>query len=378
MSSVGRLIEVMEAIAPARLAEEWDNVGLLVGDAGAGIDGPVLLTIDLNEAVAHEALEREAGAIVAYHPPIFKPVRRLTAAPGEHGRVLLPLIAHGVAIHSPHTALDAAEAGVNDWLLELSVGGSGSIAHRRALTPHPAVDRRQTHKLVVFVPRESVAPVRDAMSRAGAGVIGDYEKCSYMLEGRGTFFGTDATNPAVGEKGRLEEVEEVRLEMVCGAGSVGPAIEALRTAHPYEEPAFDVHRLEPRPDPAVGPGRIGRLRAPTSAREVAARVRDTLAVPGVRVATAGDGVSDRVAVCPGAGAAVLEQAMAAGAGIFVTGEMRHHDVLRALDLGLSVVLAGHTNTERGYLPILADRIRQMEPGFETIVSERDAWPFDVV
>jgi dinuclear metal center YbgI/SA1388 family protein len=378
MGSVGRLIEVMEAIAPARLAEAWDNVGLIVGDPAHDLLGPVLLTIDLNEEVAHEALGRGAGAVVAYHPPIFEPLRRLTAAPGDPGRVILPLVAHGVAVHSPHTALDAAPGGVNDWLLEAVAGGADALASRRALSPHDDLDPTQTHKIVVFIPRSSVAPVRDAMASAGAGVIGDYERCSYMLEGRGTFFGSDATNPAVGERGRLEEVEEVRLEMVCGRGSLARAIEALRGAHPYEEPAFDVHRLEPRPDPTTGPGRVGTLRAPAEARTLAARLRDTLGVPGVRVASCGDGTSDRVAVCPGAGGSLADAAVAAGAGIFVTGEMRHHDVLAALDLGLSVVLAGHTNTERGYLPVLAERLSALEPALEPIVSEHDRWPFEVV
>jgi len=373
MPDIRQLIAAMEAIAPPELAEGWDNTGLLLGDPDRAIDGPILLTIDLTEKVAGEAVGAGAAAVVAYHPPIFKPLDRLTAR-SPRGRALLGLAAARIAVYSPHTALDAAEGGVNDWLLELAAGGP--VDDRRALRPALLADPTQSHKLITFMPRGHVDGVRAAMSAAGAGVIGEYTQCAFGVEGAGSFFGSDETNPAVGESGRLERVEEVRLEMVCPARALAAAIEALRSSHPYEEPAFDVLKLEARPSVGLGAGRSGRLADPTTADGLADRLRRGLGVDHVRVARAGSGPIGTIGVCPGAGGSLVGAAMAAGCDAFITGEMRHHDVLDAVERGLTILLAGHTNTERGYLHVLAERLRAAEGSMETLVSAADRWPFE--
>lgn len=280
-------------------------------------------------------------------------------------------------MYSPHTALDAAAGGVADWLLDRAAGDLERLGTRRAIAAHRGVDAAQTHKVVVFVPVADADRVAAAMSEAGAGRIGDYSRCSYRLAGEGTFLGGDSTNPAVGERGVLERVEEVRLEMVCGTGCLGEAIAALSSAHPYEEPAFDVYALAERPEPGLGAGRVCDLKAPTPAADLAAYLAAELGVERVRLGAEDGAMIDRIAVCPGAGAGLLRESglLSRGEGLlFVTGEMSHHEVLAARSAGCGVALAGHTRTERGYLPVLRDRLADAVGGFDVRVSGVDGWP----
>lgn len=380
MPKVARLIEVMEGIAPTSGAEGWDNVGLLVGDPEREIGGPVVLTIDLTEAVAAEALALGAGAVVAYHPPLFHPIKRITAGDGK-GRTLLGLIGAGVAIYSPHTALDAAEGGVTDWLIDqlAADGGTpGASADRRALTGLATPDPTRTHKVVVFVPEAGATGVRDAMAAAGAGTIGAYRACSFAIPGQGTFFGTESTNPRTGKKGHLETIDEIRLEMVCGQAHLADVVHALRDAHPHEEVAFDIYRMDPAPTRGLGAGRAITLDAPTTPQRLAERLKRNLGLPMVKLGAATEKPITRVGAVPGSGASLLDAAIGAGCELFVTGEMRHHEVLAALDRGCSVILAGHTNTERGYLPVLRERITALELGLDVRVSATDRAPLTPV
>lgn len=360
------LIRAIETVAPPHLAEAWDNVGLLVGSRDDELRGPALLTIDLTDDVLDEAVAMGASALVCYHPPIFRPIRSLSGATRPGAR-LLRAVREGMLIYSPHTALDAATDGVTDWLAD-ALEGSGD---RRALAPHPALHPAQTHKLVTFVPVDALEQVRNALASAGAGRIGGYELCSFTVGGRGSFFGGEGTNPAAGKAGRLEEVEEIRLEMVCPERAVPLAIETLRAFHPYEEPAFDVYKLDPRPDRRVGAGRRVVLDRPASPGELAERVRDYLGLERVRLLEAGDREVTHVGVCPGSGAELIDAAIANECRLFLTGEMKHHELLAARDRGCAVILAGHTNTERGFLPTFAERLRGLLDGADVRVSERD-------
>lgn len=372
--TVGGLVHAMERIAPLGLAEPWDNVGLLVGDAGAALRGPVLLAIDLTDAVLEEAEGAGAGAVVAYHPPIFHAMKRLTAAEPGSRRILRAARA-GIAIYSPHTALDAAPGALCDWLADtLLAGHAGSGADRRALRPSTAGSEEEV-KLVTFVPEAEAARVREALASAGAGRIGRYSLCSFAVRGTGTFLGApEETHPAVGQPGRLEAVEELRLEMVCPRRALPLALQTLRHFHPYEEPAIDAYPLEPRPERGQGPGRRLVLDQPATARELARRVKGALKLPHVEAAIASERPVSTVGVCAGAGASLLEAAAAEGCEVYLTGEMKHHEVLAATGLGMSVILAGHTRTERGYLPRLAGRLATELPGLDVRVSAADTDP----
>lgn len=378
--TVAHLTSAMQRIAPTHLAEPWDQVGLHLGDPAWHIRGPILLAIDLTEAVADEAIRINAGAIIAYHPPFFRPLPRLTTD-NPKARLALRLAGAGIAVYSPHTALDAVPGGVADWLIDqvaTDPARPGAGTQRAALSPHAHLDHAQTHKLVVFIPREHLQPLREALTRTGAGVIGEYDHCAYELEGRGTFRASDRANPTIGKRNTIETVDEVRLETVCPARKLPDIIAALREAHPYEEPAFDLYALEPRPDPSRGPGRILTLDEPATPETLARRLRDNLRIDSVRLATRSDAPITRIAACPGSGVSLLDAAISHGAQLFITGEMKHHEVLDALDRNCAILLAGHTNTERGYLRILREKLLEAEHDFDPRLSIADIWPFSII
>lgn len=380
------LVQLMEAIAPLDYAEDWDKVGLLVGDRSRAIAGPVVLTIDLSQAVMNEAIGMNAGAIIAYHPPIFEPLSRITDATPRQ-RVILRALEHNIAIYSPHTALDAVPHGVTDWLCE-GLSGSTKQGHVagdcRALSPNEHLPSSQEVKIATFVPAASVENIRNALATAGAGRIGKYQLCSFACEGTGTFLGDETSKPATGSAGRLESVREVKMEMVCSKSALALALEILRKFHPYEEPAVDVYELKAQPKRGVGAGRRLTLDKPVTVHDLALRLKAWVGRDQVRYAlaeatgaTAADMVSV-IGVVPGAGGSLSRLARAEGCDVFVTGEMKHHDVLGALNAGMSVVLGGHTSTERGYLPRLREEMVRRSPGLNVVVSGVDKTPLIAV
>jgi len=368
------LVRAMERIAPRRYAEDWDRVGLQVGRPDAELQGPVLLTIDLTERVLGEALQIGASAVVAYHPLIWDPMASITGDTAR-GRIVLGAAEAGVSVYVPHTALDAVPGGISDWLCEVLSGSEepGRIAGDCRSLEAWAPDGAKEVKLVVFVPQDAAERVRNALATAGAGRIGEYELCSFGSPGIGTFRGGESTDPAIGEAGQFETVEEVRMEMVCPRAALPLAIETLKHFHPYEEPAFDVYELASKPERRVGVGRRLVLDQAVELEELADRLKRRLGRARVR-ATAGvfEGREIRsIGVVPGAGESLAGRAVREECELFVTGEMRHHQILDALHHGLGVLLAGHTNTERGYLPRLGERIERELPGVSARLASGD-------
>ncbi|MCA9302594.1 MAG: Nif3-like dinuclear metal center hexameric protein [Phycisphaerales bacterium] len=371
------LMDAMESIAPLKAAESWDKVGLQLGSPARAIGGPIMLTIDLTEAVLAEALALRAGAIVAYHPPIFHPLEKLTDETHTM-RIIRGAAEAGIAIYSPHTALDAAPDGVTDWLCEGISAKPGEAevgtirGDCRALQPSKGGDPDREIKIITFVPREQLDHVRGALGTAGAGGIGNYRLCSFTTPGEGTFFPQEGAHPSIGEVGRLERVQEVRLEMVCSRRALPLAIETLKHFHPYEEPAYDIVELVPEPLRHVGPGRRLVLDQPATMGELGDRLRNHLDRARVRYALVDDDRPFRtIGVVPGAGASLVDLARLEGCEVFITGEMTHHQILAANQAGMNILLAGHTNTERGYLPRLASKLLDRLPKADVHISKAD-------
>jgi dinuclear metal center YbgI/SA1388 family protein len=368
---IGELALALEAIAPSRLAADWDKVGLLMGDPSRPLRR-AMLCIDLTEETLGEALRLKCQAVVAYHPPIFDPLSRLTAW-DPRGALLLKCAERGVALLSPHTALDAVQGGVTDWL-----AGLLGLGERRPIEPAETHRPSEALKVVTFVPAYAVQVVREAMAKAGAGRIGAYTHCSFESPGHGTFRGGEGTKPAVGRRGRLERVEEIRLEMVCGRRERAGIVAAIRATHPYEEPAIEVHRLETDTETAQGHGRVVDLARPIDSTDAARRLRAALRLPSgsIQLVECRRGRKHRrVGVVPGAGFSLLAKAADQGCTLFVTGEARHHDQLAARARGCDLLLAGHTQTERGYLPTLARLLKPHLPGVKLAVSRMDGPPW---
>jgi dinuclear metal center YbgI/SA1388 family protein len=354
------VLAALHRLAPLDLAEEWDNVGLLLGS----LDQPVqrvMTCLTVTAATVAEACQENADLVVTHHPLFYRPVKRITDQTDE-GRLVLSLMRAGIAVYSAHTAYDNAPGGINDQI--------ASILELQSIHPlRPALAERQC-KIVVFVPESDLAKVSDALFAAGAGVIGQYRECSFRLAGTGTFFGTEQTQPTVGQKGRREEVPEWRLEVICPERLVDEAIRALRAAHSYEEPAYDVYPLRPSYRPG-GAGRVGRLPREVTLHMLVEQVRQHWHQEAVRFVGEPERIVRRVAIACGAGRDLLPDALRAAADVIVTGEMRFHDLLAAQAEGLSVILLGHYSSERFAMENLARRLAELLPELTVWASHRE-------
>jgi putative NIF3 family GTP cyclohydrolase 1 type 2 len=273
------------------------------------------------------------------------------------------LLRAGVAVYSPHTAFDNCPGGINDILCR-RIG---------VINPVPLRVREATrqYKLVVFVPDADLGRVSDAVFAAGAGVIGQYNECSYRLAGTGTFYGTPSTNPTVGQKGRREEVAEWRLEVVVPERLLGPVVSAMRKAHSYEEPAFDVYPL--KPVTSGGEGRIGELTGPEMLGDLAKRIRQELGASSVQIVGNLSHPVRKIAIACGAAGEFLSDSIRANADVFITGELRFHDALIARGANIGVILPGHYATERPAVEELAVKLAADWPAITVWPSrvERD-------
>jgi len=364
---VADMCRAMEEIAPSTLAQDWDNVGLLAGDFNAVVRR-VLLTIDLTGPVVEEATRKKIDLIVSYHPPIFKPVSSLRSPGRGMESLMYRCIRGGVAIYSPHTALDAAEGGTNDVLAQLCG------IHQTEPLEYVDAPTESRCKFVVFVPPQHLDKVADSIFEAGAGRIGDYTQCSYRTAGEGTFFGGRDTNPAVGRRGRMEFMEEVRLESVVRTKDLANVIHAMRTAHPYEEPAFDIYPL--KPELVCGIGRCGRLPKATSLEKLARRLQFQIRAKGVQMVGHRNQVVEFVVIVAGAAGSLPFRIPLSDRHVIMTGEIRHHDALTIGRCGCSAIALGHWASERPVLKPLAQRLKGCLPGVSLFVSSADRDPFD--
>ena len=277
---------------------------------------------------------------------LFREVKKIRADLPETG-LLWKLARAGVAIASPHTAFDNTHQGINDLLCQRLglVDVSPSAAGGPLAGPGGRATLAGQFKVVVFTPEPIARRFSSAAFAAGAGQIGAYEQCSFAIPGEGTFFGTEASNPAVGERGRRETVHELRLEFVCPAQKLAAVLAAIRAHHSYEEPAIDVYPLHERPvdaDPLAGVGRIGRLVDPRGLADLAQFVGETLGASPWRWWAIRGGRSQCIAIACGAGDDLLKDAAQAGADVLLTGEARFHRGIEAEALGIGLITAGIT------------------------------------
>ncbi len=307
------VIDVLNEAYPPRLAQEWDSVGLVCGDPAEPVES-VTVAVDATADVLAEV--PDGGLLLAHHPLLLRGVDTV-AADTAKGALVHRLIRTGRALFTAHTNADAASPGVSDALAEtLGVAVDG------VLSP---VSQPDLDKWVVFVPLPNVNAVREAMFAAGAGHIGDYSHCSWSVSGTGQFIAHDGASPAIGAVGTIERVTEERVEFIAPATLRQPVLSAMRAAHPYEEPAFDVLALADLPG-AAGIGRIGSLAEPEPLSAFVSRVRRALPVTswGVRAAGDPDIAVSRVAVCGGAGDSLLDVVVDADVQAYVTADLRHH------------------------------------------------------
>jgi dinuclear metal center YbgI/SA1388 family protein len=308
------VIAVLDDAYPPGLAHDWDSVGLVCGDPNDIVDS-VTVAVDATAAVVDTVGPR--GLLLAHHPLLLRGVDTVAASSGK-GALIHRLIRAGSALFTAHTNADAANPGVSDALAETLGLTIESVLE--PVFPGPALD-----KWVIFVPGPAADAVRSAVFAAGAGQIGDYSHCSWTVTGSGQFLPAVGATPAIGAVGSLQRLPEDRVEVIAPAALRDRVLAAMRSAHPYQEPAFDVIALAPLPA-GVGTGRIGQVLRPQRFADFVASVRSALPTTtwGVRGSGDPDATVSRVAVCGGAGDSLLAAAAAAGVQAYVTADLRHH------------------------------------------------------
>lgn len=338
------IVGIINKIAPPALAEEWDNVGLQVGDTSAEI-GRIMVALDPGLPAIDAAIQSSCQLLLSHHPFIFKPLKRITSG-DETGRLIQKSIRGGLAVLSLHTNYDTAANGVND-LLARALG-------LEKLSPLRIVKREELLKLVVYIPETHLDAVMAELLQYGV-MQGHYDECSFRAAGIGTFRPLDGAAPFIGTSGKRESVAESRFEILLPKTGLQPALKALYKVHPYEEPAFDIVPLLNEGEFA-GIGRIGLLPAPLAVREFAVQVKQRLSAASVRVVGDLDRQTAKVALCGGSGMSLLHEAVRAGADTFVTGDIKYHEAREAEALGITLIDAGHFATEQLMVAGLATRL----------------------
>jgi len=346
---------VVNELAPLKLAQDWDNVGLLVGDGGRTVKN-VLLTIDATSAVAAEAKRLKTDLIISYHPIIWDGLKAVTV--GGAGAVVHELIASQISVFSVHTALDTVGGGVNDGLADIL-----GIEDAEPIGDFVADPVGGAYKLVVFVPTDAVERVSNAVFAAGAGMMGSYSHCGF---GR--------ARPAIGRKGRLEKVDETRFETIVPGDKLDAVIAAMRQAHPYEMPAFDVLK-QCNTDCKLGLGRIGKLATPMRLSALVDKAKKATGAKAVGMVGPENRMVRKAAVCAGSCGKIIDTVIAAGADLYVTGELKHHQALAAQEAGLSCICLSHSVSERFILKRLAKQLKNRLNSITIRVSKKDADPF---
>lgn len=347
---VKEIAEAIEAVAPLYLQEDFDNAGMQVGDLESEVDGALLCT-DVTEEVVDEAVERGIGLVISHHPLIFHGIKKIIGR-NRVERIVAKALRHGVSIYSAHTSLDNARGGVNYKMAE-KLG----MTDVRILEPQ----RGTLRKLVVYVPTAQADAVEQAMHAAGAGHIGDYDSCSYRLSGEGRYRALEGADPWAGEVGEHHVEPEVRVEVIMHKAQTGAVLRAMLKAHPYEEPAFDVIPLD-NADAYSGSGVVGSIK-PMAALDFLRMTKEAFGTGAVRYSATVDGVTvSRVALCGGAGSFLVPAAIASGAQVMVTGDVKYHEFQ---DAAPSIILAdiGHYESEHFTKEIFCDIIKKKNPNF---------------
>lgn len=362
------VVGMLHKLCPPTLAEDWDNVGLQVGDPGRIID-KILVCLDAEGLAVEEAKRLGAQLIIAHHPLIFRPLKRISPTDAT-GKIIFSAIQNDIAIASAHTNLDRAVDGLNDWL--------AATLNLSATVPLEAPATDQFAKIVVYVPEGYENEVMNALFAAGAGSIGEYDRCSFRVSGTGSFRGSATTDPFIGTPGVFEETKEYRLESIVPRSAVGKAVERLVKAHPYEEVAYDVIPLA-NTTSGVGLGRVGRLPEPLPLEAFAAKVKEVLGSAALRMVGTSSQEISKVAVCGGSGMAVYNDAVRHGADCLVTGDVKFHEAQRARNDGIALIDAGHFPTERIMISEVSNRLRQLfeqrELAIEVIEMTAEQDPF---
>ncbi|MEI5992859.1 Nif3-like dinuclear metal center hexameric protein [Candidatus Enterococcus mansonii] len=326
-----KFIERFEAYCPQWLAEAGDPVGLHIGTLNKQLNR-VMVTLDVRPEVVAEAIEKQVDLIIAKHPPIFRPVKRLDTDDLQT-KMYADLLKHDIAVFAAHTNMDIIHNGLNDWFCELL-----DIQETTYLTKTHTITYK---KLAVFVPADDAGHMRQALGKAGAGTQGNYKNTSYSVVGTGRFTPTAGADPTIGKIDKEEAVQEVKIEVIFPETLQSKVVQAMLDAHPYEEPAYDVYTIENHTE-EYGLGRVGQLTKPISLKEFTSIVKEKFHLDGLRIVAEDETkMIQRVAICGGSGEKFFRDAIKKQADVYITGDVYYHTGHDMLTEGLSVIDPGH-------------------------------------
>lgn len=353
--TVKEITSYLEELAPRSLQESYDNSGLLVGNPRAEIN-KVLISLDVTEDVVQEAVDKGCGMIISHHPIIFGGLKSLTGK-NYVERSVMAAIKNDVALYAIHTNLDNIHTGVNR-----KIGEKLGVENMKVLAPKKGL----LLKLVVFVPHENKDELVQALFSAGAGHVGDYDECSFQLQGTGSFRPGEGADPHVGEQSQRHYEPETRVEVILPEYRLRKVLKAMKAAHPYEEVAYDVYRLE-NAHQEIGAGMIGRLPEPVYALDFLKNLKDTFGGVVRHTALVKDQVQ-KIAWCGGSGSFLLPQALASGADVFVTSDFKYHQFFDA-ENQLIIADIGHFENEQFTMELLAERLSEKFTNFAVLLTE---------
>ncbi|KAF1303824.1 Nif3-like dinuclear metal center hexameric protein [Candidatus Enterococcus willemsii] len=369
--SAKTFIRRFEEYCPQWLAEEGDPVGLHIGTLDKDIQR-VMMTLDVRPEVVEEAIEKKVDLIIAKHPPIFRPIKRLTEDDLQT-KMYIDLLRHNISVYAAHTNMDIIEDGLNDWFCEmLDVQVTGYL--------------KKTHevlykKLVVYTPIEASQQMRQALGDAGAGTQGNYHHTSYSMIGTGRFTPTADANPTIGAANQPEQVQEARIEVIFPETIQSKVLAAMYNTHPYEEPAYDILSLG-NPPKTYGIGRVGKLKTPMTIEAFTEKVKAAFGLAGLRLieATQPKKIIETVAICGGSGGNFYPDALRAGADVYITGDVYYHTAHDMQTNGLTVIDPGH-NIEKVCIPKFVEKMEmwkaEQQWEIDIIPSETDTNPFQL-
>lgn len=353
---VSDIISFLESIAPPSLQEHYDNVGLVIGDKN-GECGGIICSLDATEEVINEAISKNYNLVVAHHPIVFSGLKKINGK-NYVERAVITAIKNDIAIYAIHTNLDNVIQGVN-----------GKIAALLALKNVSILSQKENSlkKLFTFVPVDKAEQVRGAIFKAGGGHIGNYSECSFNAEGVGTFKGEEGTNPYVGEPGRQHHEKEIKMEVIFPSWLENKIIPALNAAHPYEEAAYDVIAVTNRHQ-GVGSGIIGELKEPMNETDFLSQIKTIFNLSVIRHTPLLNKSIKKIAVCGGAGSFLVSAALAAGADMYITADMKYHEFFDA-DGRMVIADIGHYESEQFTIDLLAEILEQKFPNFAVLKTK---------
>ncbi|MCT4621872.1 MAG: Nif3-like dinuclear metal center hexameric protein [Marinisporobacter sp.] len=365
------VLKLVEDIAPSYLAENWDNVGLQIGNEHKEIHR-ILVALEVTDSIIDEAISKKVDMIICHHPLIFKPLKKIrTNNPIEN--MVYRLIKNDIALFCAHTNLDIAYGGTNDVLAETL-----NIMHTKPLRE---MGKEKYFKLVVYVPKTHVENVRDAICSAGAGHIGNYSYCTFQTEGTGTFKPLEGADPFIGREGEIEKAIECRLESIVSKEKLNSVMKNMLEAHPYEEVAYDLFTLN-NDIHSYGLGRVGNLIEPLKLSVFCQEIKSKLSMKHIRIVGNPEKSVQRIGLCTGSGAEFIYDAYKLGCDCYITGDVKYHDAQYAASLGIAVIDAGHFETEQLVCKPLFENMKELiaknHYDMEVLLASNNINPFKMV